>query len=133
MALKIESLVRAFKYNGMELVDPGPALTPDAVKEFYANIYPEINNAAIEGPEHVGSKAVYEFRRAVGTKGANNLRQHLAGIVSGKIAHVANAPAEDVLEVSSAIRDCAHDALELFRDSVADPVLPPSALLPILP
>ena len=69
MSVKIETAVREFKYNGLALQDPGPTMTPDEVRTFYARIYPEINNAEIEGPEHKGNKAVYEFRRAVGTKG----------------------------------------------------------------
>lgn len=69
MALSIEKNTREFKYNGQALPDPDPKLTVDAVKEFYAHHYPDITNAAIEGPERVGAKMVYEFRRAVGTKG----------------------------------------------------------------
>lgn len=69
MALKVEHTTREFKYNGQALQDPDPKLSTDAVKEFYANIYPDLTNAAIEGPERVGSKMVFEFRRGVGTKG----------------------------------------------------------------
>jgi PRTRC genetic system protein C len=69
MALTVEQAQREFKYNGTALQDPDPKMTAEAVREFYANLYPDINNAAIEGPEQVGAKLVYEFRRAVGTKG----------------------------------------------------------------
>lgn len=67
--MKTEHLVRAFTHSGREYADPDPKLTPEEVKEFYAGIYPELTNAEIEGPEHKGTKAVYEFRKAVGTKG----------------------------------------------------------------
>lgn len=68
--MKVEQAVREFKYNGMALADPGPGMSAEEVRTFYAGIYPELNNAEIEGPTHKGAKAVYEFRRAVGTKGA---------------------------------------------------------------
>lgn len=72
MALKIETIVRAFAYNGMALVDPDAKMSVAEVKEFYANLYPELNNAAIEGPKQTGEKMTYEFRKAVGTKGNGN-------------------------------------------------------------
>ena len=68
--MKIEQAVRVFKYNGMELQDPGVAQSVEEVREFYANLYPELNNAEIEGPEHKAGKIIYEFRKAVGTKGS---------------------------------------------------------------
>jgi PRTRC genetic system protein C len=71
MTLAVEKTVRAFQYNGMALQDPDPKLTPEAVRDFYAaNLYPEIVSAAIEGPTQKGNKLTYEFRKAVGTKGA---------------------------------------------------------------
>lgn len=69
--MKVEQAVREFKFNGMALADPGATMSAEEVKAFYANIYPELNNAEIEGPEHKGAKAIYEFRRAVGTKGTD--------------------------------------------------------------
>lgn len=67
--MKVQELTREFKYNSVKLADPSPAFTLQQVRDFYANIYPEIINADIEGPEQVGDKHVYTFRRAVGTKG----------------------------------------------------------------
>lgn len=68
--MKTETTVRSFSYQSVTLTDPNPDFTPEQVREFYATIYPEIISAAIEGPEPVGSKLVYTFARAVGTKGA---------------------------------------------------------------
>jgi PRTRC genetic system protein C len=70
MALETSELVRAFKYNSVELPDPGSQFTVEQVKDFFAATYPEIVNATIEGPEQKDDKQVYTFRRAVGTKGA---------------------------------------------------------------
>jgi PRTRC genetic system protein C len=72
MALETQALTRAFRYNSVDLADPGAAYTPSQVRDFYAAVYPEITTAAIEGPEIADGKMTYEFRRAVGTKGAED-------------------------------------------------------------
>ena len=72
MALETQELTRAFRYNSVDLADPGSAYTPSQVRDFYAAVYPEITTAAIEGPETADGKMVYTFRRAVGTKGAED-------------------------------------------------------------
>ncbi|CAJ0740877.1 PRTRC system protein C [Ralstonia mannitolilytica] len=64
-------LHREFRYNGVRLADPSPNFTLEQVRDFYANTYPEILNADIEGPAIEGAQQVYTFRRAVGTKGNN--------------------------------------------------------------
>lgn len=69
MAITTQQLDRSFRYNSVDLIDPGPQYTADQVRDFYAPTYPEILNAAIEGPEEKDGKLVYTFRRAVGTKG----------------------------------------------------------------
>lgn len=69
--MHIDKLTREFRYNGVVLADPGAMLSLTQVRDFYANVYPEITSADIEGPEQVGAKAIYTFRRAVGTKGAS--------------------------------------------------------------
>ncbi len=39
------------------------------MKDFWGDIYPELTQAVIEGPECKDDRAEYTFRRAVGTKG----------------------------------------------------------------
>ncbi|WP_254214879.1 PRTRC system protein C [Burkholderia multivorans] len=68
--MQTETLIREFRYNGARLTDPSPAFSLHQVRDFYGNTYPEIVNAEIEGPEIIGNRNVYTFRRAVGTKGA---------------------------------------------------------------
>lgn len=68
--MKIEALKRTFAYNVIQLADPGAALTPAEVKDFYCAVYPDLTNAEIEGPKVDGNIHAYTFRRAVGTKGA---------------------------------------------------------------
>lgn len=73
--MDIQTLEREFRYNGVVLPDPNKGFTLPQVRDFYANVYPEITSADIEGPQQTGAKAVYTFRRAVGTKGASLTRE----------------------------------------------------------
>jgi PRTRC genetic system protein C len=70
--MQTEALTREFRYNGAKLTDPSAVFTLAQVRDFYANTYPEIVNAEIEGPEILGGKNVFTFRRAVGTKGVTD-------------------------------------------------------------
>lgn len=73
--MEIKNLTREFRYNGVALPDPGAQYTLEQVRDFYAAMYPEITSAAIEGPENIGAKTIYTFRRAVGTKGKDHPMQ----------------------------------------------------------
>ena len=92
--MKIEQLRRTFAYNAIELADPGAALTPHAVKDFYTSVYPDLTNAEIEGPKVIGNTHAYTFRRAVGTKGADNAQQKKPRLFYYEEAEVAWAPAD---------------------------------------
>lgn len=78
-------LTREFRYNGVNLADPSPAFTLEQVRDLYANTYPEILNADIDGPTVEGTQQVYTFRRAVGTKGNDlaALREQIAADAIG--------------------------------------------------
>ena len=67
--LTIRPLVRIFRYGALELEDPDTTLTTEEVKDFWGDVYPELTQAVIEGPEYKDDRAEYTFRRAVGTKG----------------------------------------------------------------
>lgn len=69
MSITIAAIKRAFKYNGVNLPDPGAAMPPKEVKSFYAMQFPELTNATIDGPTEVGGALSYQFVRAVGSKG----------------------------------------------------------------
>lgn len=69
MIIETAELTRTFKYNSVDLPDPGPQYTAEQVRDLYSATYPEITSAAIEGPEQKDGKLVYSFRKAVGTKG----------------------------------------------------------------
>lgn len=67
--MEMSTVDREFRYNAVKLADPAPAMTLVQVRDFYSNVYPEIISADIEGPDLVGGKQIYTFKRAVGTKG----------------------------------------------------------------
>jgi PRTRC genetic system protein C len=67
--MKIEQLVRKFKYGTMHLDDPGESMSPEQVKEVWAAHYPELMTAQVEGPVMEGANAVFTFVRASRDKG----------------------------------------------------------------
>jgi PRTRC genetic system protein C len=67
--MAIEQLTRVFKYGSLNLEDPGREMSAQEVKDFYADVYPELTQAGIEGPDYKDLQEVYEFKKAVGTKG----------------------------------------------------------------
>jgi PRTRC genetic system protein C len=73
MALEVTNLTRefTFKKNGtlITLADPNPELSVEEVLQSYSGQYPEFTTATIEGPKVEGSKAVYNAKTTVGTKG----------------------------------------------------------------
>jgi PRTRC genetic system protein C len=103
--METTSLVREFNYNGAKLVDPSPKFSLAQVRDFYANTYPEIINAEIEGPKVVGARNVYTFRRAVGTKGMSDSQCGLLDAVASIIDSGTPLPARlqrYVQEINSA-------------------------------
>ncbi|UEP39699.1 PRTRC system protein C (plasmid) [Burkholderia ambifaria] len=71
MSISITALVREFTYNGMALLDPGPAFSPDQVRDLYTAQYPELTTAAVDGPDLKGEVAHFKFVRAAGAKGSD--------------------------------------------------------------
>jgi PRTRC genetic system protein C len=69
MAIEVMQLNRTFSFNGVDLPDPGQEFSPEDVKEMYANQYPDLLTAIVDGPNIVGDKEAYIFVRNVGTKG----------------------------------------------------------------
>jgi PRTRC genetic system protein C len=67
--MQVTKLKRQFKYNGLTLADPAPNKPPEAVKAFYASMYPELTSAVVGEPTTSNGTTTYEFTRAVGTKG----------------------------------------------------------------
>jgi len=68
-ALKTESLLREFYYNGVRIPDPGPGLSVEQVRDLLTPCFPEIATASVHGPEDTGNALRYKFTRAIGEKG----------------------------------------------------------------
>ncbi|MGG2041477.1 MULTISPECIES: PRTRC system protein C [unclassified Burkholderia] len=71
MTISIAAIIREFTYNGMTLLDPGPAFSPDQVRDLYTAQYPELTTAGVDGPAVKGEVMAYKFVRAAGAKGAH--------------------------------------------------------------
>lgn len=69
MALNVKVFPRVFKHRELLLADPNSDMTPDEVKAYYSNQYPELTTSNVFGPTIENDQAVYEFKTTVGTKG----------------------------------------------------------------
>jgi PRTRC genetic system protein C len=71
--MEVTLLPRIFVHteNGQEvrLDDPNKNFSPEAVLNYYANLYAILNNAGITGPEFVGDEIEYRFVSTIGKKG----------------------------------------------------------------
>ena len=53
----------------IKLADPSPSFSPEAVLNFYAQTYPILTTASIEGPVINDDQIQYKFIAQIGTKG----------------------------------------------------------------
>lgn len=53
----------------IELPDPSPTMSPDKVREFYEDDYPDLVNAKVSSGDIKDDCIEYEFNRSLGTKG----------------------------------------------------------------
>ncbi|MFV5701715.1 PRTRC system protein C [Flavobacterium sp. XS2P12] len=58
-----------FKEQDINLADPSPLFNPEAVLNFYAQTYPILTTATIEGPVINNDAVQYKFVSQIGTKG----------------------------------------------------------------
>jgi PRTRC genetic system protein C len=67
------TLERVFSFRDKEqdikLADPSPSFSPEAVLNFYAQTYPILTTASIEGPVINDDALQYKFVSQIGTKG----------------------------------------------------------------
>jgi PRTRC genetic system protein C len=52
---------RSFNYNGMQLDDPDPSMSPEKVIEFHALLHAELTNATVKGPS-VGGDGTQNYQ-----------------------------------------------------------------------
>ena len=67
--MNIKNIPRVFKFNGKEIADPNPALTPDEVVSLLMNEYPAMTNAKVESKGISDDKDIYDINTKMGTKG----------------------------------------------------------------
>ena len=67
--MTIETMDREFRYDNLRLPDPNRKLSIEEVRTAFSATYPEIATATLTGPEAIGTKLVYHFTKAIGTKG----------------------------------------------------------------
>ena len=69
--VKVEKLPREFVDGKTKktLSEVDESYTPEQVRDFYANQFPHLTNARVEGPEILKFKVKYTFVTTVGTKG----------------------------------------------------------------
>lgn len=71
MALALKAANRVFKLENTVLEDPDNTMSPDEVREYYTDAYPELMNGSISAPEisEDGETVTYKFERNIGKKG----------------------------------------------------------------
>jgi PRTRC genetic system protein C len=57
------------KQRTIQLADPCASFSPEAVMNFYAQTYPILTTATIEGPEIRNDEIQFQFVSTIGTKG----------------------------------------------------------------
>jgi len=62
-------MARKFLYDGKPLDDPDPGMSIEDVRQFYANVFPELFNAS-NTEKKDGEDTVITFAKRVGVKGA---------------------------------------------------------------
>ena len=112
----LEVRQRVFYYNQVRLDDPDLSLSPEEVKDFYSDVYPELAQGVIEGPDLKEEGAVYTLRKAVGTKGA--------GITVTEIAKGKVPFSFDPVEVKEEF-SLMETLARALKDSDGDSILPP--------
>lgn len=53
-------IIRRFIYNGQDLIDPDPSMSPDEVRQLYACTIPELNNAIVHYPDSEDGNYMFE-------------------------------------------------------------------------
>lgn len=71
--LTTKHIARIFSFKDKEqdinLADPSPTFSPEAVLNFYAQTYPILTTATITGPVIKDDAIQYQFVTQIGTKG----------------------------------------------------------------
>lgn len=69
MTIAIAAIARVFAYNGVELPDIDPNMSPDEVRDVYSAQYADLTTAQVLDHGISGKEHRFEFRKSVGDKG----------------------------------------------------------------
>lgn len=69
MAIEATVVKRKFRFQGIELDDPGLQMTPEEVRDMYAVAYAELTTAEVTCLGIQNDQQVFEFKKKVGDKG----------------------------------------------------------------
>lgn len=69
MTIAIATIARVFSYNGMDLPDIDPAMSPAEVRDVYSAQYADLTTAEIIDHGISNERHRFEFRKQVGDKG----------------------------------------------------------------
>jgi PRTRC genetic system protein C len=119
----IVTLPRVFKHGQLELEDIDPAMSPAEIKEHYADVYNELTQAVIEGPNYTENAEEYVFRKAVGTKGVS-----LKEIAEGKTVKPRRSAKR--IEASEESKELMRGFIRALSNNSGDCLLPGSQMLP---
>ncbi len=68
-------IIRIFQLDNITLPDPDPSRTPEDVRKFYIDVYPELEHAEVQGPQLSEEGQIYRFVTRFGTKGAGRVAE----------------------------------------------------------
>ena len=71
MAIAIKAVNRVFNLGDKVLEDPDNTMSPDEVREYYVDAYPELMNGSISTPviSEDGDTITYDLNRSIAQKG----------------------------------------------------------------
>lgn len=69
MAIEATVVKRKFRFQGIDLDDPGPHMKPEQVRDLYAAAYGELTTAEVICLGIENGQQIYEFKKKVGDKG----------------------------------------------------------------
>ena len=126
MPATLQKINRVFEYNNLKL-DDIDGMSPEEVKDFYSNIYPQLTQAEIDGPELKNDTEVYVFRKAVGTKGIA-----VRELAAGKGLPTADMSTNNIALMTNVAAAVLTAAYHSDDEGMSSFVLPPGEVLEVV-
>jgi PRTRC genetic system protein C len=126
MPATLQKIKRVYEYNNLKL-DDIDGMSPEEVKDFYSNIYPQLTQAETDGPELKNDTEVYVFRKAVGTKGIT-----VRELAAGKGLPMADMSSKNIALMTNVAAALCTAAYYSDDEGVSSFILPPGEVLEVL-